>query len=44
MTTANVQISFNKASNKFNVVINGNKFSTGKQDYIEYMYKKITGV
>ena len=44
MTTANVQISFNKASNKFNCVINGNKFSTGKQDYIEYMYKKITGV
>ena len=39
----NVQISFNKASNKFTCVINGNKFTTGKQDYIEYMYKKITG-
>ena len=39
----NVQISFNKSSNKFTCVINGNKFTTGKQDYIEYMYKKITG-
>ncbi len=38
-----VQISFNKSSNKFTCVINGNKFTTGKQDYIEYMYKKITG-
>ena len=38
-----VQISFNKSSNKFTCVINGNKFSTSKQDYIEYMYKKITG-
>lgn len=42
--SANVQISFNKSSNKFSCVINGNKFTTGKQDYIEYMYKKITGV
>jgi hypothetical protein len=41
--TANVQITFNKSSNKFTCVINGNKFSTAKQDYIEYMYKKITG-
>ena len=41
--TTNVQITFNKASNKFSCVINGNKFTTGKQDYIEYMYKKITG-
>lgn len=41
--TANVQISFNKSSNKFSCIINGNKFTTGKQDYIEYMYKKITG-
>lgn len=40
---ANVQITFNKASNKFSCIINGNKFTTGKQDYIEYMYKKITG-
>ena len=43
MTSPNVQISFSKASNKFTCVINGNKFTTGKQDYIEYMYKKITG-
>ena len=43
MSQANVQISFNKSSNKFTCVINDNKFSTGKQDYIEYMYKKITG-
>ena len=41
--SANVQITFNKSSNKFTCVINGNKFSTAKQDYIEYMYKKITG-
>ena len=39
----NVQISFSKSSNKFTCIINGNKFTTGKQDYIEYMYKKITG-
>jgi len=39
----NVQITFNKSTNKFTCVINGNKFTTGKQDYIEYMYKKITG-
>ena len=43
MTSPNVQISFNKSSNKFTCIINGNKFTTGKQDYIEYMYKKITG-
>jgi hypothetical protein len=41
--SANVQISFNKSTNKFTCVINGNKFTTSKQDYIEYMYKKITG-
>ena len=41
--TTNVQISFNKATNKFNCSINGQRFTTGKQDYIEYMYKKITG-
>jgi len=38
-----VQISFSKSTNKFTCVINGNKFTTAKQDYIEYMYKKITG-
>lgn len=42
--TTNVQISFNKATNKFTCSINGQRFTTGKQDYIEYMYKKITGV
>lgn len=41
--TANVQITFNKSSNKFSCLINGNKFTTAKQDYIEYMYRKITG-
>jgi len=40
---ANVLVSYDKASNKFKCVINGNKFTTGKQDYIEYMFKKITG-
>jgi hypothetical protein len=44
MTKANVQISFNKSTNKFTCVIEGNKFTTSKQDYIEYMYKKITSV
>lgn len=39
----NVQISFSKSTNKFTCVINGTRFTTGKQDYIEYMYKKITG-
>lgn len=43
MTTANILLSYDKASSKFKVSINGNKFTTGKQDYIEYMYKKITG-
>ena len=41
--TNNVMISFDKASGKFKCTINGNKFTTSKQDYIEYMYKKITG-
>lgn len=41
--TNNVQISFSKSTNKFSCSINGQKFTTGKQDYIEYMYKKITG-
>jgi len=39
----NVLISFDKASNKFKCVIDGNRFTTGKKDYIEYMFKKITG-
>lgn len=38
-----ISISFSKASGKYTCNINGNKFTTGKQDYIEYMYKKITG-
>ena len=42
-TNVNVLISFDKASNKFKCVIDGNKFTTGKKDYIEYMFKKITG-
>jgi len=42
--TNNVMISFDKASGKFKCSINGNKFTTSKQDYIEYMFKKITGV
>ena len=41
--TNNILISFDKASGKFKCTINGNKFTTSKQDYIEYMYKKITG-
>lgn len=42
-TNNNVLISYDKASGKFKCVINGNKFTTGKQSYIEYMYKQITG-
>lgn len=38
-----VQVSFNKSTNKFSCVINGTKFNTGNQGYIEYMYRKITG-
>lgn len=42
-TTTQVIISFDKASNKFKCLIDGNKFTTSKKDYIEYMFKKITG-
>lgn len=38
-----VKISFSKSTGKYTCNIAGNKFTTGKQDYIEYMYKKITG-
>jgi hypothetical protein len=38
-----ISISFSKASGKYVCNINGNKFTTGKQDYVEYMFKKITG-
>ena len=38
-----VQISFNKSTNKFTCVINNNTFTTGKHSYVEYMYRKITG-
>ena len=38
-----VTISFEKASGKYNCSIDGNTFKTSKKDYIEYMYKKVTG-
>jgi len=38
-----VNIKFDSAAQKFNCDINGQKFKTTKKDYIEYMYKKITG-
>ena len=38
-----VTISFDKASGKYNCNIDGNTFKTSKKDYIEYMYKKVTG-
>lgn len=38
-----ISISFSKATGKYSCNINGNKFTTGKQDYIEHMYRKITG-
>jgi hypothetical protein len=38
-----VNIKFDNTAQKFNCNINGQKFKTTKKDYIEYMYKKITG-
>ena len=40
----NTSISFDKVSSKFVCNIDGTTFKTAKKDYIEYMYKKITGV
>jgi hypothetical protein len=42
MTTVN--ISFDSSSSKYKCNIDGNSFTTSKKDYIEYMYKKITGM
>ena len=39
-----VKISFDKNSGKYSCNIDGNTFKTAKKDYIEYMYKKVTGV
>jgi hypothetical protein len=36
-------ISFDKTSSKYTCNIDGTTFKTAKKDYIEYMYKKITG-
>lgn len=43
ISSHNIMISYDKAGSKFKCSINGNKFATSKQDYIEYMFKKITG-
>jgi hypothetical protein len=43
MTEVNVIIGFDKAAGKFKCAINGQKFTTTKQQYIEYMFKQITG-
>ena len=43
MQNVSVIISFDKAQGKFKCAINGQKFTTTKQQYIEYMYKQITG-
>ena len=43
MNDVTVMISFDKAVGKFKCSINGQKFTTTKQQYIEYMYKQITG-
>ena len=40
----NTSISFDKVSSKFVCNIDGTTYKTSKKDYIEYMYKKITGV
>jgi len=39
----NVSIKFNKASGKYECSIAGKSFSSTKGDYIEYMYRKLTG-
>lgn len=39
-----VNISFDSSSNKYKCNIDGNSFTTSKKDYIEYMYKKVTGM
>lgn len=39
-----INISFSKSTGKYTCNIEGNKFTTGKKDYVEHMYKKITGV
>lgn len=41
--TANVIIGFDKGAGKFKCSINGQRFTTTKQNYIEYMFKQITG-
>lgn len=38
-----VSIKFDSSAQKFVCSINGQKFKTTKKDYIEHMYKKITG-
>ena len=38
-----VSINFNKATGQYICNIDGNSFKTRKQDYVEYMYRKITG-
>ena len=43
MQNVSVIISFDKAQGKFKCAINGQKFTTTKQQYIEYMFKQITG-
>jgi hypothetical protein len=40
----NTSISFDKASSKYTCNIDGTTFKTAKKDYIEFMFKKITGV
>lgn len=37
-------ISFDSASSKYTCNIDGTTFKTAKKDYIEYMYKKLSGV
>lgn len=39
-----VNISFDKSSGKYTCNIGGNTFKTSKRDYIEFQYKKITGI
>lgn len=38
-----VEVNFDKSSGKYICSINGNSFKTRKKDYVEYMFRKITG-
>ena len=42
-SAADVSVKFNKMTGKYACRINGKDFATTKTDYVEYMYRKLTG-